>query len=231
MNQSPNRDILLVEPQPERANICVAILTSLGYDCIVVPDIEQACTAHLHNSQIMLVLLSSQISQPSIITNILPQIKGSYQTHVLLYFMGSDSLDDQFVTVDCNGYIFMDADPKQVLLQISNAMLQSQKQSETQIHLAYLSEGELIFKQLVEGMMEGLMVVDNDDAIKYINPKLNSLLGYEDQELIGKTGYQILLKPEDGAKIIERNQQRLLGISEDYELVMLTKSGEEIIFE
>ncbi len=86
-------------------------------------------------------------------------------------------------------------------------------------------------KDLLRRLMEGMMVVDNDDNILYTNPKLNEFLGYSDQELIGKIGFDVLVQPEDKQKIIHRNQQRQLGVSEDYELNMLPKSGEPICFE
>ncbi len=90
--------------------------------------------------------------------------------------------------------------------------------------------GENLFQQLVERMLEGLLVVNNDDVIQYVNPMFCQLLGYHKSELLGKKGYEILLKPQDRDTISKKNLQRQSGISDDYIIPMLRKDGEELIF-
>ncbi len=90
--------------------------------------------------------------------------------------------------------------------------------------------GENLYQQLVERMLEGLLVVDNEDVIQYVNPMFCQLLGYHKSELLGKKGYETLLKPEDKDKIVKKNIQRQGGISDEYILPMLRKDGEELIF-
>jgi PAS domain S-box-containing protein len=90
-----------------------------------------------------------------------------------------------------------------------------------------LKESEEKYRLLIEQMHEGLLVVDNDDVIKYVNPMFCRMLGYSESELNGRVGNQILVRSTDREKIIKRNHEREKGVSEQYELIFLNKSGEE----
>ncbi|PKL85072.1 MAG: hypothetical protein CVV22_09605 [Ignavibacteriae bacterium HGW-Ignavibacteriae-1] len=92
-----------------------------------------------------------------------------------------------------------------------------------------LIESELKHRLLIEQMQEGLLVVDNDDVIKFVNPMFCKIFGYEEGELIGKIGYETLLLKSDIEIIKQKNLNRLQGNPEQYELVMLKKNGEQII--
>ncbi len=92
-----------------------------------------------------------------------------------------------------------------------------------------LIESELKHRLLIEQMHEGLLVVDNDDVIQYVNPMFNKIFGYEEGELIGKIGYDTLLLKSDRDLIIQKNLDRQHGNPEQYELVMVKKNGEQII--
>lgn len=92
-----------------------------------------------------------------------------------------------------------------------------------------LAESEQKHRSLIEQMQEGLLVVDNDDVIQFVNPKFCEMLGYDESELLEKIGYEILLNEADREVIINKNVERQKGISEQYEISMHTKAGDEII--
>jgi len=91
-----------------------------------------------------------------------------------------------------------------------------------------LIQSEEKHRHLIENMQEGLIVVDNNDVIQLVNPIFCEMLGYEENELIGKVGNEILLNEADKEFILQKNRNRIKGISERYELNMLKKSGEQI---
>ncbi len=91
-----------------------------------------------------------------------------------------------------------------------------------------LIQSEEKHRHLIENMQEGLIVVDNKDVIQLVNPKFCEMLGYEENELIDKVGNKILLSEADKEFILQKNRNRMKGISERYELNMLKKSGEQI---
>ena len=91
-----------------------------------------------------------------------------------------------------------------------------------------LRKSEEKHRVLIEQMYEGLFEVNNDDVIQFVNPMFCKMLGYEENELIGKVAYKILQDENEGRKIIEKNLNRLEGQSEQYEWRMIKKSGEQI---
>lgn len=91
---------------------------------------------------------------------------------------------------------------------------------------AALKENEERYRLLINNMNEGVLFVDNDDVIKYINKRCCEIYGYEQEELIGNSGNEILIHKDDRHIIIEKNIERTKGISEVYTVRALKKTGE-----
>ncbi len=91
-----------------------------------------------------------------------------------------------------------------------------------------LKESEEKYRLLVETMSEGVVYVDNDDVIQYINQRCADIYGYKAEDLIGKIGYQFLIHEDDKHIIIEKNKSRLDGIVDSYEVRGKKLSGETI---
>ncbi|MBN4051452.1 PAS domain S-box protein [bacterium AH-315-M05] len=84
------------------------------------------------------------------------------------------------------------------------------------------------YRNLIETMHEGLLQVDNEDKIVFVNRRFCEMIGSPQDELIGKYAYKQLL-PQYGKtrkeikKIIALRKK---GISSQYEAQVSTKSGE-----
>ncbi|MEI6089934.1 MAG: PAS domain S-box protein [bacterium] len=91
-----------------------------------------------------------------------------------------------------------------------------------------LKKSEELYSTLLATMNEGLMQVDNNDKIEFVNKKICEIFGYTSEELIGKIGNKIIIYNEDKDLIVEKNRTRLNGFSERYEVRGITKSGEII---
>ncbi|MBI5404259.1 MAG: PAS domain S-box protein [Ignavibacteriae bacterium] len=91
-----------------------------------------------------------------------------------------------------------------------------------------LKESQERYKILIETMNEGLILVDNNDEIQFINKRGCEIYGYEPEELIGRRGYQILVYEEDRDIIINKNISRQSDISDSYDVRGKTKKGEII---
>ncbi|MFQ5709877.1 MAG: PAS domain S-box protein, partial [bacterium] len=98
------------------------------------------------------------------------------------------------------------------------------KQAETA-----LKKSELRYRALVEYMNEGLMQVDNDGVIQFVNDRFCNMVGYGQQELLGQVAINLFLLQEDKAQMEERLRLRLQKVSEQYEIRMKKKSGETIL--
>ncbi|MBN2246435.1 MAG: PAS domain S-box protein, partial [Candidatus Aminicenantes bacterium] len=91
-----------------------------------------------------------------------------------------------------------------------------------------LRQSEQKYHLLVSSLNEGLMQVDNDDRILYVNQKLCNIFGYTEAELIGKIGYETLIHEEDKAELQAKNKARIEMAVERYEIRGRKKSGEII---
>ncbi|MGH1366554.1 MAG: PAS domain S-box protein [Calditrichia bacterium] len=78
---------------------------------------------------------------------------------------------------------------------------------------------------LIENMQEGLMIVDNDDVVRFVNPRICEMLGYSEDELIGKVGYTVLFNRREQKVIRNKNKLRTKRVSDQYEIQMVQKSG------
>lgn len=91
-----------------------------------------------------------------------------------------------------------------------------------------LRESEYRFRTLIENMSEGLVHLDRNDHIIFVNKRFCQMTGYREEELLGQNASALLLD-EEGRKIVAKaNQRRRRGISEDYELQLRTCQGKII---
>ncbi|MBA4312542.1 MAG: hypothetical protein C0417_07920 [Chlorobiaceae bacterium] len=82
------------------------------------------------------------------------------------------------------------------------------------------------YRTLVNTLNDGVLLVNNDDVILFVNNNLCQMLGYKEEELIGKVGLHILVDEFFREIIKEKNRLRKDGIADRYEIQVLKKSGE-----
>lgn len=91
-----------------------------------------------------------------------------------------------------------------------------------------LREAEQKFSTLIENMQEGVMIVDNHDVVKFVNSRICQMLGYSEKDILGKVGYKKLFSKKDQKIIQEKNRLRRDNVSDQYEIQMRKKNGENI---
>lgn len=91
-----------------------------------------------------------------------------------------------------------------------------------------LRKSEELYKTLMDNMNEAVIQVDNFDKILYVNKSFEKLFGYKSEEIIGKTGYEILANENDKTRMIENTKKRQKGISEKYEIKFKHSNGNYI---
>ncbi len=90
-----------------------------------------------------------------------------------------------------------------------------------------MSESEKKYRNIVETANEGIWVVGADLRTTYVNEKLEEMLGYSREEMIGKYGRDFTNNENKG--ILELSlDKRQQGISEIYELKFIRKDGTPI---
>lgn len=88
-----------------------------------------------------------------------------------------------------------------------------------------LKESEEKYRTLVETMNEGVMTVDCDDVIQFVNKKYCELTGYSQEELIGQKANDLLLEKSFYPKMEEIIELRKNKTSSQYEVPIVHKSG------
>ena len=86
----------------------------------------------------------------------------------------------------------------------------------------------LLYKRIIESIDLGLVYVDNNDIILYINDRFCKLVGYSRKELIGKVASKKLVSNQSKRIIKEKIKKRKKGDSDEYEIFLKTKSGTDI---
>ncbi len=87
-----------------------------------------------------------------------------------------------------------------------------------------LKESEEKYRNIVETANEGILRIDAEVRITYVNEKMAEMLGYGLEELIGRFLWDFA--DEEGKAILKLNmEKRRQGINEVYELKLICKDG------
>jgi len=91
-----------------------------------------------------------------------------------------------------------------------------------------LKASEERYRTLVNTIQEGLIIVDHDGIIQYVNKPFCKLLGYAEEEIVGQKAVSTKwLHDEQLAFIREKLKMRKKGVTDSYELLFHTKEGEK----
>ncbi len=90
-----------------------------------------------------------------------------------------------------------------------------------------LFESENKYKFLVEFLNEGIVVIDSDGSISYVNDKLCNMLGYTREEMLGVDMYRFF-DSENCTVLKAQIEARKMGADQPYELSWKTKQGNNL---
>lgn len=98
--------------------------------------------------------------------------------------------------------------------------------------IAALKQSEEKFRNLIEQTSDWVWEVDLNQRFIYVNPKVNQLLGYEPEELLGKTAYA-LMQPDEAKRFSTlinfyvARQEPFTNLEEK----LLHKAGQSVVLE
>ena len=95
--------------------------------------------------------------------------------------------------------------------------------------VAALRGSEARYRQLVEQLNEGLVVVDLEGRITFANPRMAALLGYGLEELLGMPFDELML-PGERHQLRERIERRQGGLVDRFERELRRKDGGRAVF-
>jgi len=82
------------------------------------------------------------------------------------------------------------------------------------------------YSSVIANMNLGLLEVDRADRILMANQSFVEMSGYKEHELIGFEAKELFLSGEFKKKLLKENQDRLVGNSNSYEMIVRTKNKE-----
>ncbi len=88
-----------------------------------------------------------------------------------------------------------------------------------------LRTSELKYRTLIERMNEGVVIVDNNNRIQFVNDRYCEILGYTKEELIGRYEQDIAATEADRNLLQTKSEQCQQGLYDKYEIQMRRKSG------
>lgn len=89
-----------------------------------------------------------------------------------------------------------------------------------------LQKQEEKYRGIIENMNLGLMEVDNNGQIQYVNQSFCTISGYHQSELINMNANSVFVAGENLDEVKKRSFYRKSGISDAYELKVKNKRGE-----
>ena len=92
--------------------------------------------------------------------------------------------------------------------------------------LKALAESEQRFRQLVETMNEGLIILDSEGRLTYVNQHLEEISGFNAEELVGRK-IQEFLSPEAARYVYRRITGQDKDARRSFEITWKRKSGEQ----
>jgi PAS domain S-box-containing protein len=98
---------------------------------------------------------------------------------------------------------------------------------ELKVKEAALQESEALFRNLVEIADEGILTIDAEQRLTYVNHRIEEMLGYDAGEIIGKNSRDFF-DPALEKEFEERFERRRMGESERYDFELVAKDGSRI---
>jgi len=111
---------------------------------------------------------------------------------------------------------------------VKRALRESKLQNEYHTAIHALRQREEQYRTLVEGMNEGLMMTDTNEAILFVNQQACDITGYNAEELIKKNCHKVLFDPNDKRLHQELDHLKKQGAKKSFEIEMIRKNNEKI---
>jgi PAS domain S-box-containing protein len=91
-----------------------------------------------------------------------------------------------------------------------------------------LQRSEEKYRGIIANMELGILEVDSQDKIQYVNQSFCKMSGFSSDELLGQVANEVLLPQKERKKMVKKNELRNEGISDAYVVETANKNKEPI---
>jgi PAS domain S-box-containing protein len=231
MREVDKKTILLVDDEPFIMLDKKQSLKQFGYNVVTANSGEKAVDLALSDDKIHLILMDIDLGAGIDGTEAAKQILAKRSLPIMFHTSHAErEMVEKVRGITRYGYVLKTASPfiLESTIEMAFHLFQAHQQLEKQME--ELKQSDYLYRNLMKNVQEGVILVDSEDKILFVNPYFCKVIGYQSEELVGRTGYEILVIQEEKDFLKEKNKNRLKGISEQYELTMMKKNGEPIIF-
>ncbi|RSK47596.1 PAS domain-containing hybrid sensor histidine kinase/response regulator [Hymenobacter rigui] len=88
-----------------------------------------------------------------------------------------------------------------------------------------LKRREQKYQTIIENMSLGLVEVDLDHRVRYVNDSFCEIIGYEEEEMLEHSIFSLICAAKDNDLLQRKQIERLGGVSDVYEAQVQTKNG------
>ena len=171
----------------------MSCLIRLGYKVVGILSSNEEIIAKIDEAKPDLIVTDIQLSgkREGIKTGEL--IHSTYNIPIV-YLTGSlgQATVQRAKTTGPFGYIFKPFDEKQIYATVETALLRHHLEVE-------LREGKQWLNAVLDGINDGVIALDNQRTIRFINPIARQLTGWTELETIGKTLFEIFVLVDESS--------------------------------
>ena len=130
--------------------------------------------------------------------------------------------------------VLFDLNGNELYVEVQGTLVEYEKKPAIQViikNIAEKKEFNIIqtrYRKILDTMNEGVIIVDRNEKIQYVNKRFCEILGYKESELIGKISYDTIVPPSEHEKINNISFDRAKGIKSQFEIKLLHKKGHTV---
>lgn len=213
--------ILIVDDDQNLRRTLEDILRAKGYRPISVSCGTSALVS-LENEVPAVALIDLKMEDMSGL-DLMAKIRKQFPTTECIMITGHASSETAIEAINLGAYSYLEKpyDVDQLLLTLRRAV----EKRTAEVELRRLKE---FHETIVQRLMEGIVVEDENERITFINPAMEKLVGFSQGELLGKH-WSVLLPANQQAIVDAANERRRQGVESDrYEVELLRKDGTRV---
>lgn len=148
----------------------------------------------------------------------------SNKNRVLSFRMKDNAGDAKWVEAVYSNFTDADAGGEKILIHVRDI-------NEQHVAQSMLIENEARYRRLFSNMNLGIVEVDNDEKMLYVNRSFERISGYDEDELIGRNASEVFITDKEAQNVSQQeSRNRALGKEGLYEIKVTKKDGTTAIW-